>query len=424
MSGVLSLFFTFKLLTLGRNLLMRFALFLVVAISLGGASSAALAQPLPAAARDNVALTDGPGAPAVPHVQRRRAPVPAAPRPPEAPLAIDGPATLGMLTGGVNGTFVHIGGDIAAVASSDTLRVLPLIGRGSLQNLADLFNLRGVDLALVSADSARAAEARGLYPGLRNRVHYIAKLYDQEVHILAPHDVYTVADLADKVVNVDVAGSGSSVTGPAVFEAMHIPIKQAHDAPAVALEKLKRGEIAAMVFTPAKPNRLFASIPPDAGLHLLQLPVSDALVDTYVPAKFTHADYPSLVPEDEDVQTWAVPVLLIAYNWPVGTARYNSLAAFTDLFFSNIPDLLQPPYQKKWRDVNIWATVPGWTRAPYAQRWLDRSGVQNAASAPVAAGFEREAFNEWAAGIGFTKMTPAQSAQLFSLWRLRRSQGQ
>ena len=409
---------------------MRFALLLAVATLLGSASSAVLAQLSPPAANGGPVVTDGPRAPVAPPAQARRAPLrrhaaaPVAQRPPEAPLSTDGVATLGMLTGGVNGTFVHIGSDIAAVANSDAVRVMPLIGKGSLQNLADLFNLRGVDLALVSADSARAAEAEPRHAGLRSRVRYVAKLHDQEVHILAANDVYTVADLANRVVNVDVAGSGTSVTAPAVFESMHIPVKQAHDTPAVALEKLKRGDIAALVYTPAKPNRLFTSIPPNSGLHLLQLPVSEALLDTYVPAKLTHADYPSLVPEGEDVQTWAVPVLLIAYNWPVGTARYNNLAAFTDLFFSRVPDLRQPPFHEKWHDVNIRANVPGWTRAPYAQRWLDRSGVQSAVAAPVAAGFEKEAFNEWAAGIGLTRMTASQSAQLFSLWRLRRNQGQ
>ena len=330
-----------------------------------------------------------------------------------------------MMTGGINGTNVQIGSDIAAVAGSDALRVVPLIGKGSLQNLADLLNLRGVDLALVSADAARSAEATRRYPDLRNRVLYIAKLFDQEVHVLAGMDAYTVADLADKTVNVDVEGSGTAVTAPAVFEAMHVPVKLAHDIPAVALEKLKRGEIAALVYTPAKPNRLFTSIPPNSGLHLLQLPVSEDLLDTYVPAKLTHADYPSLVPEGEDVETWAVPVLLTAYNWPAGTTRYKNLAAFTDLFFSRLPELMQPPFHEKWHDVNIRATVPGWTRAPYAQRWIDRAGGQGpAAAAPVASGFEKEAFSEWAAGIGLTKMTPVQNAQLFSLWRLRRSQGQ
>lgn len=346
--------------------------------------------------------------------------------PPEAPLAINGSATLGMMTGGLNGTFVQIGSDVAAVASSDKLRVVPFMGKGSLQNLADLLNLRGVDLALVAADSARAAEATTAYSGLRSRVSYIAKLYDQEIHVLAGADVQSAIDLAGKIVNVDIVGSGTAVTAPAVFEAMHLPVKLAYEMPAVALEKLKRGEIAALVYVNGKPSRLFSSIPANSGLHLISLPMSEALLEAYVPATFTHAEYPALTNEGETVETLAVPVLLTAYNWPQGTARYQNLAAFTDLFFSRIPDLLQPPYHEKWRDVNIRATVPGWTRAPYAQRWLDRAAPTAAAAQPVqmATGFEKEEFNEWAAGIGLTKITAVQSAQLFSLWKLRKSQPQ
>ncbi len=410
-----------------------FLIVLSVMLALHAAPGPAAAQELPAAAEPSDGVPQARRSPAVPRLNLRRssvrrdlAPTPAGSHaPPDLPLAIDGTATLGMMTGGFNGTYVQIGSDVAAVASSDTLRVVPLMGKGSLQNLADLLNLRGVDLALVSADAARSAEAARLYPDLRSRVQYIAKLYDQEIHVLAGLGVYTVADLADKMVNVDVVGSSTAVTAPAVFESMHVPVKLAYDTPAVALEKLKRGDIAALVYVDGKPSRLFASLPADSGLHLLQLPVSEDLLDTYVPATLTHADYPLLVPEGEDVETWAVPVLLTAYNWPAGTARYRNLAAFTDMFFSRLPDLQQPPFHEKWHDVNIRATVPGWTRAPYAQRWLDRSGVQTAASpAPVAAGFEKEAFNEWATGIGLTRMTPEQSAQLFSLWRLRRGQQQ
>lgn len=409
---------------------MRYFVSLIAIAGLfGSATCSALAQPSAVATKESPAITDAPSAPAAPQPNGRRVPPrrdAATQKPLEAPppsLATGKVANLGMMTGGPDDTLVQIGSDLATVINSETVRVLPLIGKGSLQNLADLFNLRGVDLAFVAADSARFAEANRLYPALRNRVQYIAKLCDQEIHVLAAPDVYTVADLAGRTVNVDVVGSGTAVTAPAVFEAMHTPIKQVHDTPAVALEKLKRGDIAALVYTSAKPNRLFASIPPDAGLHLLQLPVSDALFDAYVPAKLTHADYPSLIAEGEDVQTWAVPVLLTAYNWPAGTERYANLAAFTDLFFSRLPDLQQPPYHAKWREVDIRATVPGWTRAPYAQRWLDQSRVQSVAStAPAADGIEQKAFNEWAAGLGLTNMTATQSTQLFSLWRLRQSQ--
>lgn len=413
-----------------------FYIILIVAIALEGAVGIAAAQQPPVP-------TVEPGD-SVPELRRVPATPPAFPRrfvtrrapallpatairtPPDMPLGITGAATLGMMTGGLNGTFVQIGSDVAAVASSDTLRVVPLMGKGSLQNLADLLNFRGVDLALVAADSARAAEATSAYSGLRSQVSYIAKLYDQEIHIVAGADIHAAGDLAGKIVNVDVTGSGTAVTAPAVFEAMNLSVKLAHEIPAVALEKLKRGEIAALVYVNGKPSRLFNGIPADSGLHLISLPVSEALLETYVPATFTHADYPALTNEGETVETLAVPVLLTAYNWPQSTARYQNLAAFTDLFFSHIPDLLQPPFHEKWHDVNIRATVPGWTRAPYAQRWLDRATSTEATSHPVqvATGFEKEEFNEWAAGIGLTKITAVQSAQLFSLWKLRRSQAQ
>lgn len=373
-----------------------------------------LATPRPSARRSVVRREISPPPEAVIHM------------PPEAPLAISGAPALGMMAGGIYGTFVQISSDIAAVASSDKLRVVPIMGKGSLQNLADLLNFRGVDLALVAADSARAAEATSAYSGLRSRVSYIAKLYDQEIHVLAGADVHALGDLADKTVDVDVAGSGTAITASAVFDAMKLSVTYAYDAPAVALERLKRGEIAALVYVNGKPSRLFDTIPANSGLHLVALPASEALLDAYVPATLTHADYPALTNEGETVETLAVPVLLTAYNWPQGTPRYQSLAAFTEQFFSHIPDLQQPPYHPKWHDVNIRAAVPGWTRAPYAQRWLDHAAAAQVAANPVqvAGGFEKEEFNEWAASIGLTKITAMQSAQLYSLWRLRKSQGQ
>jgi len=343
--------------------------------------------------------------------------------PPEAPLAINGPATLGLMTGELNGTFVQIGSDIATVASSATLRVVPLLGKGSLQNLGDLLNLRGVDLALVAADSSRFAESQNLYPGLRARVTYIAKLYDQEIHILAGPDIHSLADLAGKTINVDVVGSGTFVTATALFDTLHIPVKVTNDTPNAGLEKLKRGEVAAVMYVIGKPGRLFTTIPADSGFHLVPVPVSEALLQTYLPATFTHADYPTLVAEGETVETMAVPVLLTAYNWAPNSPRYRNLAAFTDIFFSRFPELLHPPYHAKWHDVNLRASVPGWTRAAYAQQWLDRAAAsaQAPSNAPGSESEERE-FAQWAAGIGLTNLTASQHAQLFSLWKLRRVQ--
>jgi TRAP-type uncharacterized transport system substrate-binding protein len=402
----------------------------------------ARAQPAPAQAPNAQASKAGDASPSVetgPAATHARVVIPAGHRDaargsradrhePRTALANSGEMTLGLMTGEINGTFVQIGSDISSVVSSPSLRVIPLLGKGSLQNVGDLMNLRGVDLALVAVDAARHAEVKMLYPGLRNRVNYIAKLYDSEIHVLAGPDVHSLADLAGKTINVDIEVSGTAVTAPVLFAAMNIQVKMTHDTPDVGLLKLERGEIAAAMYVIGKPGRLFTKIPPNSGLHFVPVPVSEDLARTYVPATFRHADYPNLIADNEAVETMAVPVLLMCYDWPADSPKYKSLAAFTDLFFSHLSDLQQPPYSPKWRDVNPSANVPGWTRAPYAQQWLDRAGagagdLAVAAGPPAGTPEDRE-FTRWAAGIGLVKLTTTQRAQLFSLWQLRRTQPQ
>jgi TRAP-type uncharacterized transport system substrate-binding protein len=66
-----------------------------------------------------------------------------------------------LLTGTIGGTYVQFGADLASVLDDDdNLRVLPIIGRGSVQSVADTLFLKGVDLGIVHlSDSARAVHA-------------------------------------------------------------------------------------------------------------------------------------------------------------------------------------------------------------------------------------------------------------------------
>ncbi|MFL5202060.1 MAG: transporter, partial [Microvirga sp.] len=57
--------------------------------------------------------------------------------------------TLGVISGGADGTYIRIAADLANVLDGEDLRVLPMIGRGSLQNLRDIMFLRGVDIGIV-----------------------------------------------------------------------------------------------------------------------------------------------------------------------------------------------------------------------------------------------------------------------------------
>ena len=62
--------------------------------------------------------------------------------------------TVTLLTGTIGGTYVQFGADLASVLDDDgNLRVLPIIGRGSVQSIADILFLKGVDLGIVRADT-------------------------------------------------------------------------------------------------------------------------------------------------------------------------------------------------------------------------------------------------------------------------------
>ncbi|WP_232480119.1 TAXI family TRAP transporter solute-binding subunit [Roseomonas sp. KE2513] len=276
--------------------------------------------------------------------------------------------TIGVISGGVDGTYVRIAADLAAVLDDgDRLRVLPIIGRGSVQNLTDIMFLRGVDVGIVQSDVLAFVRSRRLVPGAGSVIQYIAKLYDEEVHVLAGAGIARVEDLAGKRVNVDVAGSGTAMTASLILEGMGIAATLVNDPQDVALERLKRGEIAALVYVTGKPARLFSGLSADSGLRFLPLPMTPALMETYLPAQLLRAQYPGLITGEEAVDTLAVGAVMAVYGWTPGTERHRKVAAFVDAFTTKFDRFLVPPRHPKWREVNLQAQVPGWVRFDPAQ---------------------------------------------------------
>ena len=270
--------------------------------------------------------------------------------------------TVGIVAGGVDGTYIRIAADLAAVLDdSDRLRVIAIIGRGSVQNIADIMVLRGVDLGIVQSDVLAYARRERLFPSVDRLVQYVCKLYDEEVHILAGPGIASVQDLAGRAVNVDLPGSGTAMTASLIFDALGIRVQERNAPQDSALDQLRRGEIAALVYVAGKPARLFSAIRPDEGLRLLPLPAEPALLDTYLPAHFAAADYPALVPE-EGIETMAVGAVLAVYAWAPGTERHRKVSRFVEALSANFDSFLRPPRHPKWREVNLAAEVPGWTR--------------------------------------------------------------
>jgi TRAP transporter TAXI family solute receptor len=319
--------------------------------------------------------------------------------------AAPAPATIGIMGGEIDGTYMRIATDLTSVINSDTMRVVPIVGKGSLQNIGDLLRLPGVDLALIASDALVYARANNMYPGELQKIQYICKLYDNDVHVCARPDIKSLAELDGKPVNIDVEGAGTNLTARAMFATLGIHPDLRSEEPGIGQEKLRRGEVAANVYVAGKPVRLFATAPAGTELHFLSVPSNEALEKTYLPGgTLTHADYPNLIAEDETIETIGVGVVLAVFGWQPNTPRYRNLQVFIDTFFTKFPELLKPPHHPKWRDVNLAAAQPGWVRFKPAADWL----AQHQPGQQPGAGAFEAGFDQFLAQRGVPHLTPAQ----------------
>lgn len=107
--------------------------------------------------------------------------------------------TVTIVTAPVGGAFAAMGSDMANVLDDgDNLRVLPIIGKGSVQNLIDIMRLRNVDMGFVVSDAIEFVKTEYAVPNIESRVQYIAKLFNNDLHIVARKEITSIYDLQGK----------------------------------------------------------------------------------------------------------------------------------------------------------------------------------------------------------------------------------
>src|SRR6202047_1751801 len=127
--------------------------------------------------------------------------------------------TVTLISGTIGGTYVQFGADLASVLDNgNDLRVLPIIGRGLVQSVADILFLQGVDLGIVRADTLDYLERKGFAKDIKKQFTYVTKLYNEKMYVIASKSVRSLADLNGKKVSVDLPNGGTFVTASIVFE--------------------------------------------------------------------------------------------------------------------------------------------------------------------------------------------------------------
>jgi branched-chain amino acid transport system substrate-binding protein len=288
--------------------------------------------------------------------------------------------TVTLVTGAFGSTYAQMGADLASVLDNGLdLRVLPVMGRGSVQAVADILLLRGVDAGIVRKDTLAYLERKNFADNIRNQFVYVTKMFNEEMHVLAPKAIQTIRDLDGKTVAVDLPDSSTFVTSINVFESLGVKPHLLYIEPRIALEMLRKGEIDAIIAVEGKPVQWLSQVN-DPNLHLVAVDYDKALRDDYLPAQLSSEDYPNLISPSTRVGTIAAEAVLASYNWQPGSDRYRRLALLVESLFSRTAQLQRPPFHPKWQELALVAPVAGWTRFKAAHDWIDRNAPVSAAS--------------------------------------------
>jgi hypothetical protein len=271
--------------------------------------------------------------------------------------------TVGIAGGFFEGTFIRFAVELGkGLDDGENLRILPIVSYGGNENINDLLYLKGVDIAITYTDTFELYKKSGRVRNIEQRINYISELLLGELYVFARPEITTLKDLESKKVSLGTKGGSATTTGPVVFERLGVHPELVYVNNTIALEKMKAGEIAAIVSTGGKPNDLFVKLKPEPGFHFLPIEFGPKLADYYLPCPLSHDDYPQLIPAGQMVDTLCMSAVLAVYNFPKGSDRARRLERFIQYYFERFDKLLQPSFHPKWRDVNLAAKVPGWNR--------------------------------------------------------------
>src|SRR5215469_1972744 len=316
--------------------------------------------------------------------------------------------TVTVITAPAGGATAIFGSDMARVLDNGELRVLPVLGKGPVRNVVDILYLKAIDMGMVASDVPEFYKLQYKIPDIASRLRQIAKLYNNELHVIAPTSIKSIFDLEGKriVAQTDVGYYSAKL----IFSRlnMHVTYDYWTD-DSKAIQKIIDGEADAYITSTGKVFPQGRAIKnEDRRLHLVPIPYDRRLQDLYLPSTLTGEDYPNLLAPDEKIETVATSVLLVSFNWPENSERYRRTAKFIDAFFSKIDEFLKPPRHPKWHEASINVKIPGWERFKAADEWIAQHAEGNAATASTS-----ELFNRFLNQNHIGNILPEDRAALF-----------
>ena len=281
--------------------------------------------------------------------------------------------TVTVITAPAGGATSVFGSDMSRVLDDDaTVRVLTVLGKGPVRNVIDVLHLRSIDMGVITSDVPEFYKLHYKIPDITSRLRYIAVLCLNEVHVIARTSIKSIFDLEGKsiIAPTDVGYYAAKV----ILSRLNIKAKsfETHTDDTRSIQKLEDGQADAYVVSTGKPFQLALNIIKnrDRSLHLVPIPYDSRLEDLYLPTTLSGEEYPNLLSPGQKIDTVAASQLLVTFNWPEKSERYNKVGRFVDAFFTKFGEFGKPPRHPKWKEASIIAVVPGWQRFKPADEWL------------------------------------------------------
>ena len=340
--------------------------------------------------------------------------------------------TVTVITAPAGGATSIFGSDMARVLDDGKIRVLPVLGKGPVRNVVDIISLKAIDMGMVVADVPEFYRLQYKIPNINSQLRYIAKLYNNEIHVVAPTSVKSIFDLAGKriIASTDVGYYAAKV----IFSRLNMNVTYDYwTDDARAIQKIVDGEADGYVGSTGKVFGLLRAVKnEDRKLHLVSIPYDRRLQDMYLPTTLSSDDYPNMLAPGETIDTIATSVLLVTFNWPEKSERYRRVANFVNAFFSKWDEFHKPPRHPKWAEASLNIKVPGWERFKAADEWVaqhvpprapaaetefDRFLSQNPTTSNLTAEDKAALFQdflEWQKESAFGEVSPSHSRAVCS----------
>lgn len=195
--------------------------------------------------------------------------------------------------------------------------------------------VKPVPIVTIAAGSAEAVRLKALAASLpKTRVHIVgtdaaadftvapvvdgavagerARLFTEQLHIVAGPGVHALSDLENKVVSFGPANGATQAAARKAFAALGLSVKETPLEIDNALDGIATGDVAAALVLAPQPDPRLARLKTTSGLHLVSWPEGSVAPDGDTMASIPGAAYPGLAKPGDSVRALGVEAALDA----------------------------------------------------------------------------------------------------------------